>query len=131
MQLNLNTPELLRLNWPHLTPEQIADLETEGVIRKQIQHNTNLLGQGDAYTGTVQARAIWVHAETLEQLAEAHPWQSVAVLPAHIFAALATGISLSTEAQTLLATVNGGAMPPIMPPPEEEPETPPTETGDD
>ena len=116
MQIDLNTPERLRHNWPYLTSEQIASLETAEVITKQIQHNTNLSGQGDTYTGTVQARAVWVHTATGAFIAEAHGWQTVSVIPAHVYAALGTGISLSLQAQMLLVTVNGGTMPSIMPP---------------
>ena len=134
MSLEFTTADQYRRNWQDITPEQLATLEADGVIKKEIEHNTNLTGRGRHYTGQVQARAVWVHVATSEVIAEASPWASCAVEPNDVYRTLGTGVAISQEAQVLLVTVNGGQMPNLLPPVEPvvepEPQTEPVDEGD-
>ena len=134
MTIDLSTAVRLNRNWSELTEEQIATLEADKVIKKEIEHNTNLTGRGQHYTGQVQARAVWVHVATGEVIAEASPWASCAVEPNDVYRTLGTGMAISQEAQVLLVTVNGGQMPNLLPPVEPvvepEPITEPVDADD-
>ncbi|GAB4052585.1 hypothetical protein [Spirosoma litoris] len=124
MQLELNSAEKLRANWKYLTPEQIQQLITDGIVSVAIQAAINANADWRVYTGRVDVASYYrAYGENIAPkkdyttvFLDAQETQNVALFI----------LQSKPEVYAAFLAANDGVALEILPPYVPEPETPPS-----
>lgn len=110
----------LRVLFSHLLPAQVLELETQGVIRRNIAATINAATTGRGYdSGRVSTRGVWLYGEGYSEeniVGLVEDWQSEELTPDDIYAVAVFLLQRKPSIAMRLIALNGGTMPDISPP---------------